>query len=225
MASNRISDPRLAEKILQDRSADMINLARVLMADPDWPVKALEERPQEIRPCIACLQGCMDELFNLRPAICSVNPRTGFEGQRQIRVSPLPRRVMVIGGGPAGMESAFRAAQAGHQVELYEKGEKIGGQLWLAGTPPHKQEFWELIHYYEEVLASSGVKVFLNREADLDLIIKRNPDYIIAAEGAESSFPAIDGLDSSQVFSAWEVLSARRMWAKELPLSAVSDRA
>ncbi len=209
MASNRISDPWLAEKILQNRSADMINLARVLMADPDWPVKALEERPQEIRPCIACLQGCMDELFNLRPAICSVNPRTGFEGQRQIRVSPLPRRVMVIGGGPAGMESAIRAAQAGHQVELYEKGEKIGGQLWLAGTPPHKQEFWELIHYYEKVLAASGVKVFLNCEADLDLIIKRNPDYIIAAEGAESSFPAIDGLDSSQVFSAWEVLSGK----------------
>ncbi len=206
MASNRIPDPYLAEQILADGTADMINLGRVLMADPYWPAKAQAGNAAQICPCVACLQGCMDELFNVRPAICTVNPRTGFEGERQIGITDKAKKVMVIGAGPGGLEAAFRAAKAGHRVELYEQADRIGGQLWIAGTPPHKQELWELIRYYREMLRLYGVNVFLNTEVDLELIMQMNPDYIIAAEGARIAVPDIDGIDSPCVVSAWDVL-------------------
>lgn len=206
MASNRISDPYLAEQILADGSADMINLGRVLMADPYWPAKAQTGDTEQICPCVACLQGCMDELFNVRPAICTVNPQTGFEGERKLSSTDKSQKVMVIGAGPGGMEAAFRAAEVGHRVELYEKAGRIGGQLWIAGTPPHKQELWELVRYYQAMLSLHGVSVFLNTEVNLDLIMQTNPDYIIAAEGAEIAIPEIDGIDSSCVVSAWDVL-------------------
>jgi 2,4-dienoyl-CoA reductase (NADPH2) len=206
IASNRIPEPAMAERLLRDGCADMVNLGRVLLADPYWPAKAEAGRPEQIIPCVACLQGCMDELFQLRPVKCMVNPRSGFEGERKINKSSVPKKVMVIGAGPAGLEAACRAAEAGHQVELYEKADHIGGQLRIAGTPPHKQELWELIRYYREMLKVHGVKVFLNTEVHLEMIKNNQPDYVIAAEGAEIIVPPIEGIDGDNVFSAWEVL-------------------
>lgn len=207
MASNRITDPFTAEQIIKDGLADMINLGRVLMADPYWPVKAKNGHPEQMCPCVACLQGCMDELFNLRPAICTVNPRAGFEGERRITRTEKPRQVMVIGAGPGGMEAALRAAEAGHKVELYEKSTRIGGQLWIAGAPPHKQELWEIIKYYENMLPLSGVDIFVNTPVDLELIQARQPDFIIAAEGARLLVPDIEGINDACVISAWDVLA------------------
>ncbi|NLB52934.1 MAG: FAD-dependent oxidoreductase [Syntrophomonadaceae bacterium] len=218
MASNRIPDPFLAEQILQEGSADMINLARVLMADPYWPLKTLKGKPAQIRPCIACLQGCMDELFNFRPSICAVNARTGFEGERKIKKAQDPIRVLVIGAGPAGLEAAYRAAQAGHNVEIYEKARQIGGQLWLAGTPPHKQDFLKLISFYEEMLQLYKVSTFLGREVTSDLINQRKPDHIIAAEGAEIAVPAIKGFENPDVVSAWEVLKGNIIPGKKIAI-------
>ncbi len=206
MASNRISEPWLAEKIIHDGWADMVSLGRVLMADPYWPQKAQAGHPEQITPCVACLQGCMDEIVNMKPVKCMVNARLGFEGERRIARTDRSKRVMVVGAGPGGMEAAFRAAQAGHQVELYEKADRIGGQLWIAGAPPYKQELLKLIPYYQEMLKHHKVQVFLNTEVDIKLVKQRSPEYLIAAEGAEAVTPAIDGFDDSRIISAWDIL-------------------
>lgn len=206
MASNRITDPYLAEEILCNGSADMVNLGRVLLADPYWPIKAQAGYPESIRPCVACLQGCMDELFDIKPVQCIVNPQAGFEGERSIPKASQPKNVMVIGAGPGGLEAAFRAAKAGHHVELYEKSYYIGGQLCIAGAPPHKQELWDLLRYYQEMLLRHKVDIILNTEVDLELVKQRTPDYVIAAEGAEFIVPEIEGINNDQVIPAWDVL-------------------
>ena len=206
MASNRITDPFTAEQIIRDGMADMVNLGRVLIADPQWPEKARQGRVDEIRPCISCGQGCADELFSGRPVYCLANPRTSFEGERNIPEAKQPKKIMVIGAGPAGMEAAVTAAMAGHHVELYEKSGDIGGQLWIAGTPPHKQELWEIIRYYETMLDKYEVDVILEEEVDMDLIRKRKPDHVIVAEGSAPMVPPIKGIDSPSVISAWEIL-------------------
>jgi len=207
MASNRINDPFTAEQVVVDGLADIINLGRVLIADPYWPQKAMEGRVSEIRPCISCNQGCMDEIFNGRPVFCLANCEAGFEQSRKIKRSALPKKIMVIGAGPGGLEAAVRASEAGHNVSVYEKSGCIGGQLWIAGTPPYKNELWELIRYYEAMLDKNNIEVHLNTEADIDLIKKEKPDFIIAAEGAEPAEPPIEGIDDPLVYNAWDVLA------------------
>jgi 2,4-dienoyl-CoA reductase (NADPH2) len=206
IASNRISDPFTAEQLIKDGMCDMVNLGRVLIADPFWPKKSLEGEVELIRPCVACNQGCTDSLFGGRPAFCLANARAGYEEERNIRKAASPKRIMVVGAGPAGLEAAVRAAEAGHRVELYEKSDRIGGQLWLAGAPPHKQELWELISYYDAMLERYGVDVHLESEADMDLIQSERPDHVIVAEGSEPLKPPIEGIDAPGVHSAWEVL-------------------
>lgn len=207
IASNRVPEPKLAEKLLRDGQADLVNLGRVLMADPFWPQKAGSGHPERIMPCVACLQGCMDELVVGRPVKCMVNPRQGYEGERNIIQADKPKRVLVIGAGPGGLEAAVRAAEADHKVELYEKTDRIGGQLWIAGTPPHKQELWRIIEYYSEMIKVLNIKVHMNTMVDLDLIRQLRPDYIIAAEGARPVQPAIEGIGGPGVFNAWDVLA------------------
>jgi 2,4-dienoyl-CoA reductase (NADPH2) len=160
-ASNRITDPRLAEQLIKDGFCDMVNLARILIADPFWPTKAAEDRVQEIRPCVACNQGCTDSIFSGRPVYCIANARAGYEGERNIAKTKSQKKIMVIGAGPAGLEAAVSAAAAGHAVELYEKSNRTGGQLWIAGTPPHKHEVWKLISYYDALLTKYDIDVFL----------------------------------------------------------------
>lgn len=206
IASNRISDPFTADQIIKDGICDMVSLGRVLIADPYWPKKAQEGDIESIRPCIACSQGCTDQLFSAKPVYCLANARAGFEGERNIRKTTNPKSIMVVGAGPAGLEAAVRAAEAGHRVTLYEKSDDIGGQLWLAGAPPHKQEIWELIRYYDAMLDAYDVDVVLDQEVTIDLIKEQNPDYVILAEGAEPLTPPIPGIDDPSVVSAWKVL-------------------
>ncbi len=206
MASNRISDPFTAEQLIKDGICDMINLGRVLIADPEWPDKAREGLVDEIRPCVACSQGCTDQLFSGKPVYCLANPRAGFEGERVIVKAKSPKKIMVVGAGPGGLEASIRAAEAGHEVELYEKSDTIGGQLWIAGAPPHKQELWELIHYYDAMLDKYDIDVTLNHEVDVEFIKKQKPDHVILAEGAEPLVPPIKGIDGPDVVSAWKVL-------------------
>jgi len=206
IASNRITEPHLAEQIIRDGMADMVSLGRVLIADPYWPKKALELREDEIRPCVACAQGCSDEFFSGRPVMCISNPEAGFEQERIIPMAEKPKKVMVIGAGPGGLEAAYRAAKAGHKVTLFEKKDEIGGQLRIAGTPPNKQELWELIRYYETMLIKYNVDLRTGIEVTPDLIRNENPDFIIAAEGAEPLIPPIDGIESPEVITAWNLL-------------------
>jgi 2,4-dienoyl-CoA reductase (NADPH2) len=207
IASNRIPDPFTAEQILIDGMADMLNLGRVLIADPYWPEKTRQGRIDEIRPCVSCGQGCTDELFSGKPVFCLCNARAGFEGERGIEAASSPKKVMVIGAGPAGMEAAVAAASAGHTVTLYDRADEIGGQLWIAGTPPHKQELWELIRYYDAMLEKHGVEVVLEQEVTMDFIARENPDHVIVAEGSQPMVPPIQGIDDPTVVSAWDVLA------------------
>ena len=206
MASNRITDPDTAEAIIRNGYADMVNLGRVLIADPEWPRKAFEGRQEEIRPCTACSQGCTDQVFQGKPVFCIGNPLAGFEAERQIHKTKAPKKVMVIGAGAAGLEAAVTAAQAGHQVAVYEKDPDIGGQLWMAGAPPHKRELWEYIRYYRAMVRKYGIDLHLNTRVDIELIKDSLPDYVILAEGAEPVVPPIKGADDKSVLSAWEVL-------------------
>ncbi|MBF0121489.1 MAG: FAD-dependent oxidoreductase [Desulfobacterales bacterium] len=218
MASNRIASPDIAEKILKDGYADFVSLGRVLIADPEWPKKALEGRADEIRPCVACSQGCTDQVFSGLPVFCIGNPRAGFEGERIISKTDNPKNVMIIGAGASGLEAAVTAAISGHKVEVFEKDNKIGGQLWIAGAPPHKQELSEFIRYYLAMIRKHNICVHLNTFVDLNLIKEKNPDFIIVAEGAEPLVPPISGKDDPDVLSAWQVLKENPLLGKNVAI-------
>ncbi|MBT3311057.1 MAG: FAD-dependent oxidoreductase [Desulfobacterales bacterium] len=206
MASNRITTPDEAEKIIRDGHADMVNLGRVLIADPEWPNKAKAGHPEEIRPCIACSQGCMDMVMSQKPVFCIANACAGMEGDRKIVQTKSSKKVMVIGAGPGGLEAAIVAKEAGHNVELYEKADDIGGQIWIAAKPPHKSELLEFIRYYRAMLIKYDIPLHLNTEVDVDLIKKINPDHIIIGEGAVPIVPPINGADDPSVMDSWDVL-------------------
>ena len=212
LASNRITGPNDAEKILNHGCADIVNLGRVLIADPRWPEKAEKGKPDEIRPCIACSQGCTDELFSGRSLFCIGNPVTGFEEKRKLKnkikqdLSDNRKYILVAGAGPGGLEAAITAKKIGHKVEIYEKTDSIGGQIPLAAKPPHKHGFAEFIRYYKTMLKKHKIDIFFNTKVDLDLIKKKNPDFIIAATGAKPSMPSFNGINDPCVISAWDFL-------------------
>ena len=219
ISSNRYSDPLLADRILRQGSADLIALGRPLIADPEWPRKAREGHLDEIVPCIACNQGCFDHIFAAQPVGCLMNPRAGHEDKYRLDGSTRPtvgpaakaKRVMVIGGGPAGMEAALTAAARGHQVTLYEKAERLGGQLNWATVPPGRQEFKTAIQSLAARMAELGVEVKLDQEVTLDLmrdlVRAAKPDAVVVATGARPAVPAIPGVESEQVVQAGEVLA------------------
>jgi 2,4-dienoyl-CoA reductase (NADPH2) len=218
MASNRITSPEKAEKLLKDGYADMVSIGRGLIADPYWVNKAMAGKSDEIRPCVACLQGCMDNVMTGQPVTCVANPRAGYEGERNIKKCDTPQHVMIVGAGLAGLEAAVTAVQAGHQVDLYEKNNEIGGQMWIAGAPPHKGELIGLVDYYQSMLWKYNVSLHLNTKVDDRLIKEKNPDFLIVAEGAEPLVPPIDGIDDSSVILAWDLLKDDRLLGDEVAI-------
>jgi 2,4-dienoyl-CoA reductase (NADPH2) len=216
MACNRINDPVLADQILRDGQADLIGFARGLIADPELPQKAREGRFDEINYCIACNQGCFDPIFEGQPQTCLVNARAGAEGRLTLEPASSKKRVMVIGGGPAGMEAARVAALRGHQVSLYEKSETLGGQLTLAAAPPGRAEFTAFVRYLEGQMKKRNVAVHLRTEASLRHVEMEKPDALILATGAEPSVPDIKGVHRPNVVLAWDVLSGKADTGKEV---------
>lgn len=197
IASNRINDPRLAEQLLCMGVADLVNMGRPLIADPDLPRKVQEGREREVRKCIACNQGCMDRVFSMRDVLCAVNGLAGREHELEVQPAQVSKNVLVIGGGPAGMEVAALAAERGHRVTLWEKSHRLGGQVHYAAKPPGKADFASLIEYQAHRLYKAGVEVFLNRAATVEDVLAAAPDVVVVATGARpipAPFPVAEGI-------------------------------
>jgi 2,4-dienoyl-CoA reductase (NADPH2) len=203
VASNRINNPALAENILQNGQADLITVARGLLADPEWALKARLGKP--IRKCIACMT-CLDRLFAGQDLQCAVNPQCGKEDQ-PIRKSPQTKKFLIVGSGPAGLEAARIAALKGHQVTIWEKAARIGGQLNIALVPPGKQEFKSLLDFYEQELASLGVEIVLNKTAHSDTVKSGQYDIVLIATGALPRSLPFCAQEGAHVINAWDVLN------------------
>jgi NADPH-dependent 2,4-dienoyl-CoA reductase/sulfur reductase-like enzyme len=213
IAVGRIVDPFQAETILQDGVADLIGMARAHLADPEFANKAKEGRYEEINQCIGCQIGCIDKDFEKRPQVtCAVNPACGREKEFEIGLRPTkgPKRVVVVGGGPAGMSAARVAAERGHQVLLFEKGDALGGQIRAASVYDGKDELTKVVRWYEHQFKKLGVRVELNREMTAGIVQEIEPDVLIVATGAKPIIPDIPGIYRKNVVTAIDVLRDKR---------------
>jgi 2,4-dienoyl-CoA reductase-like NADH-dependent reductase (Old Yellow Enzyme family)/thioredoxin reductase len=206
IAVSKIRDAMFAEKILQEGKADLIAMGRTLIADPDFPNKSREGKYDDVRPCISCCQGCINRVMADLPLKCSVNPMVGREGELKIENAKVPKKVIVIGGGPGGLEAALIAARRGHNTVLYEKQERLGGQLIDAALPPFKSEINKLTNYYINQVKKSNIRVKLNTFATPEIIKGEDPDVVVVAAGAEPLLPPIPGIEMDQVVTAVDVL-------------------
>jgi len=210
VAVGRINDVRLATAILEEKRADLIAMGRPLIADPDLPRKALEGREGEIRKCLACNE-CIGEIFfRGHPLVCSVNAEVGRERDWDERPAERRRKVLVIGGGPGGMEAARIAALREHEVSLWEKKDQLGGKLTFASSIPGRQELGNLIEYQTGALKKLDVQVVLKKEGTIDSIREFHPQAVVIAVGGVPKIPAIPGMDAQNVCLAEEVLQGRR---------------
>jgi 2,4-dienoyl-CoA reductase (NADPH2) len=209
IASHRINDPQVARELLADGSCDMVAMGRALIADPYLPDKAHCGKELEIVHCVGCAQGCFDHLFEMRAVECLCNPRAGHENKDQLEIAETVQRVLVIGGGPGGMSAALSACERGHQVLLVEQADKLGGQLFLAGAPPGRDEFVQLAVDLAHQVQNSQVELLLDTHADMALIDRLQPDVVIIATGGTAAAPPIPGADLPHVVQAWDVLSGK----------------
>ena len=197
VTTNRINMPEVAERVLAEGHADMVSMARPFLADPAWVSKAAEGRSEEINTCIACNQACLDHTFQGKATSCLVNPRAGHETELLITPAETPRRVAVVGGGPAGLAAALTAAQRGHAVTLFERGNELGGQFNYARRIPGKEEFEETLRYFRVMLDRHGVRVLLACEADLQAL--RDFDAVVLASGVRPRHLELPGSDHPKV--------------------------
>ena len=201
----RIRTPELANRILEEKKADLISMGRALIADPELPAKALQGRTEEIIPCISCNR-CIQSIRKGALA-CAVNPETGREGIFKLKKTDRPKKIWVIGGGPAGMKAAEIAALRGHQVTLYEKQERLGGRFLLAAVPPKKQLLKDFIDQLERQLQKLPVKVFIGRPFTPASLRRGKPNAVIVATGAKPLVPPIDGIREAKTISVDDALS------------------
>lgn len=209
IACHRINDPKTARELIEDGFCDMVSMGRALIADPLLPKKVYEGREGEIIHCTACAQGCFDNLFKMKSVECLCNPRAGHELDRVVKKAAKSLKVMVIGGGAAGMSAALTAHEVGHNVTLYEKEGFLGGQLNIAGVPDGREEFRVLADDLAMQINISGISVKLNRVVTEEVLNSENPDFVIIATGAEPIKPSIKGIDQPHVCDAWDVLKGK----------------
>jgi 2,4-dienoyl-CoA reductase (NADPH2) len=210
ITSNRINTPETAEAVLAAEEADMVSMARPLLADPDFVSKAATGRSRQINTCIACNQACLDHIFTGRTASCLVNPKAGRETEWTLRPTAAPKRIAVVGAGPAGLSFATLAAQRGHEVVLYDQSASVGGQLNIAVRIPGKEEFLETLRYYKEQIVHMGVRIRLKTRATAEHLRSAGYDAIVVATGILPRTVKIPGIDHPSVLSYIDVLLRKK---------------
>jgi 2,4-dienoyl-CoA reductase-like NADH-dependent reductase (Old Yellow Enzyme family)/thioredoxin reductase len=206
MAVGRINEPHIANEIIKKKKADLVCIGRGLLADPEMPKKAMEGRLDEIRTCIAC-NTCMQSIFKKGRIECLVNPMLGREKEMAFIPAQKIKKVLVVGGGPGGMNVAWVAAKRGHEVHIYEKRKELGGQLVPGSTPGHKVELRSLIRFQKRQAEIYGVKCHLNKEVTVEDIKAENPDVVVLATGSLPALPAVEGIEKDIVLTYENVLN------------------
>ncbi|GAA4420242.1 NADPH-dependent 2,4-dienoyl-CoA reductase [Acidovorax lacteus] len=206
VATNRINTPELAEQLLADGACDMVSMARPFLADSQFVKKAREGRADEINTCIGCNQACLDHTFGGKITSCLVNPRACHETELRIEPTSAPRRIAVVGAGPAGLAFATTAAERGHQVTLFDAASEIGGQFNIAKKVPGKEEFHETLRYFGRQIALRGVNLRLNTRVSAADLQAGGFDDVVLATGVVPRTPAIDGIDHPKVLGYLDVL-------------------
>ncbi|ATG36808.1 2,4-dienoyl-CoA reductase FadH [Phaeobacter piscinae] len=204
ITSNRINTPEVAEQVLVDGCADMVSMARPMLADADFVAKAAEGKADQIAPCIACNQACLDHTFSGKLTSCLVNPRACHETELVLTPAETTKTVAIVGAGPAGLSTALAAAERGHKVTLFDRASEIGGQLNMAKQVPGKEEFWGLVDWYRTMLADSDVTLELNREVSASDL--KGFDEVVIATGVVPRDPQIPGQDRDNVVDYIDVL-------------------
>jgi len=214
---SRINDPVAAENILADGHADMVGICRGTIADPDFVNKAKEGKADEIRKCMGCMQGCTSKIFLQQEMTCVQNPVVGFESELdEISRSRNKKDILVVGGGPAGMEFARVANLRGHRVRLYERDRELGGQINLITRVKSREEFGEVRRYRETMLKKQGVEIVLGKEVDATFILEANADAVVIATGSLPRVTGFDGSDHANVVNCTELLRGSRKIGKRV---------
>ncbi|WP_300458406.1 FAD-dependent oxidoreductase [Desulfobacula sp.] len=218
IASHRINDPETARQMLDDDMCDMVAMGRSLIADPMLPEKTRLGKENEIIHCIACAQGCFDNLFKLKHVECLCNPLAGYEGLVPVEKAKSPKNVMIVGAGAAGMTAALTAHSRGHHVVIYESSDRVGGQLHLAAAPPGRKEFGQFARDLEIQITLQKIPIVFETPVDEALIQQKKPDTVILATGAAPIVPPIPGIDLPHVVESWDVLQDKVRTGKRVAI-------
>lgn len=210
VTSNRINTPEMAEHVLASGHADMVSMARPMLADAEFVLKASEGRSDEINTCIGCNQACLDHIFSMKIATCLVNPRACYETELIFKDAQVQKNIAVIGAGPAGLSFAVYAADRGHQVKIFEASHQIGGQFNIAKTVPGKEEFYETLRYFgRQIELRPNIELVLNHKATYEELSQANFDEIVVATGVTPRQLQFEGIDHPKVLSYLQVLKER----------------